>query len=98
MLQFKEVMVKNDYDNALSSFLIMMKKAYNLDVSNPSPIIASEQTVSAKHESSGLNLGGRIDRVENTPDGDVIVDFKTGNSISQNEKKPETCLQILIYA
>jgi DNA helicase-2/ATP-dependent DNA helicase PcrA len=49
-----------------------------------------------KCEIAGTRVTGRIDRVDEGPDGYVIVDYKTGNPKSQ--KTADESLQLSIYA
>ena len=47
---------------------------------------------------NGVQLHGRIDRIETTPAGEqIIVDYKTGRNINQIENDAKTCLQALLY-
>ena len=46
-----------------------------------------------------IELKGRLDRLERTPDGRiVIVDYKTGRKIVHKENDIASCIQILLYA
>ena len=52
-------------------------------------------------EIGGLHVTGRIDRVDRTPDGHVVVDYKLGSAATQAAKLREagdTQLQLPIYA
>lgn len=50
-------------------------------------------------EFGGIKLQGRLDRLEETPDGQhVIVDFKTSRKITHVENDTASCMQVLLYA
>ena len=47
-------------------------------------------------ELAGITITGRMDRVDSTPDGLVILDYKTGNS--KDEDAAKKSLQLSVYA
>ena len=77
-------------------FLDMMETAYNMDPHRE--VVLEEEDIHSVHE-TGVKLHGYPDRVEKLDDGSyLIVDFKTGRSISHEQDDINTCLQIVIYA
>ncbi|GAC1651234.1 MAG: hypothetical protein NVS9B15_11360 [Acidobacteriaceae bacterium] len=47
-------------------------------------------------ELAGITITGRMDRVDSTPDGLVVLDYKTGNS--KDEEAAKNSLQLSVYA
>ena len=69
-----------------------------LESSKENKVIYSEHTVGPVKIGS-INLKGRLDRLESTPDGSiVIVDYKTGRRINHKIDDISSCMQILLYA
>lgn len=63
---------------------------------NPSQLpIALEQVFSVKI-APNLKVGGKIDRIDQTPSGIEIIDYKTGKSPTQKEVEKD--LQLALYA
>ena len=77
-------------------FMRMVGNGY--ESSSGNEVIYSEHTVGPV-KIGGINLKGRLDRLERTPDGRiVIVDYKTGRRINQKTEDISSCMQILLYA
>lgn len=77
-------------------FLDMMETAYNMDPHRE--VVLKEENIHCTHE-NGVKIHGYPDRIEKLDDGSyLVVDFKSGRSISHVEDDIDTCLQIVIYA
>ena len=77
-------------------FLDMMETAYNMDPHRE--VVLKEENVHCTHE-NGVKIHGYPDRIEKLDDGSyLVVDFKSGRTLSHVEDDIDTCLQIVIYA
>jgi len=77
-------------------FIDMMETSYKMDPHRK--VILKEEDIECTHE-SGVNLHGYPDRVEELDkDSYMVVDFKTGRTISHVQDDIDTCLQVVIYA
>ncbi len=77
-------------------FLDMMETAYNMDPHRE--VVLEEEDIHCVHE-TGVKLHGFPDRVEKLDDGSyLVVDFKTGRTLSHEQDDINTCLQIVIYS
>lgn len=85
-------------ERAFKTFMNIAENAYKSKLENKvNKVIYSEEDITVTHP-SGIKLNGRIDRVEKTPDGRmIVVDYKTGSKIIQ-ENDIDSCLQVLLYA
>ncbi len=89
-------LIAENVEAVKEQFIDMMETAYEMDPHRE--IALQEEDIHCVHE-SGVKLHGFPDRVEKLDDGSyLIVDFKTGRSLSHKENDIETCLQILIYS
>ncbi len=88
--------VPQDVRNEKEQFMDMMRISYKMDTHRP--VILKEEDLHFVHE-SGVKLHGFPDRVERLEDGSVlIVDYKTGRTVSHEQDSIKTCLQVIIYA
>ncbi|MCR5088248.1 MAG: PD-(D/E)XK nuclease family protein [Oscillospiraceae bacterium] len=79
-----------------AQFLDMMETAYDMDPHRE--IALEEEDISCTHE-SGVRIHGFPDRVEKLEDGSyLVVDFKSGRTVSHVQDDIGTCLQVIIYA
>ena len=77
-------------------FLEMMETACSMDPHRE--VALEEEDISCTHE-SGVRIHGFPDRVEMLEDGTcLIVDFKSGRTVSHVQDDIGTCLQVIIYA
>ncbi len=77
-------------------FLDMMETAYKMDPHRE--VVLKEKDISCVHE-TGVGLHGFPDRVEKLDDGSyIVVDFKSGKTISHVADDINTCLQTMVYA
>lgn len=89
-------LIKESADDERSQFLEMMKTAYEMDLHRE--VTMKEEEIHCVHE-TGVKLHGYPDRIEKLDDGRyLVVDFKSGRSISHVQDDITTCLQIVIYA
>ena len=90
------VILTDSVDDARTDFIEMMENAYASDPHNK--VIFSEEKIECVHE-SGIKIGGRPDRVEQTADGKyILVDYKTGQNLKHEKDDIESCLQVVLYA
>lgn len=69
-----------------------------IESSSRNEVIYSEHEISPVKTGS-ITLKGRLDRLERTPDGRIIiVDYKTGRKIVHKENDISSCIQILLYS
>ena len=77
-------------------FLEMMETAFEMDPQRE--VALKEEDISCTHE-SGVRIHGYPDRVEKLEDGTyLVVDFKSGRTITHVQDDISTCLQVIIYA
>ncbi len=89
-------LIAENVDAVKEEFMDMMETAYEMDPHRE--VALQEEDIHCVHE-SGVKLHGFPDRVEKLEDGScLIVDFKTGRSLSHKQDDIETCLQIVVYA
>ncbi len=89
-------LVPQKVGDAKLDFLDMMETAYHMDPHRE--VILREEELHCVHE-SGVKIHGYPDRVEKLDDGSyLVVDFKSGKTVSHLQDDIETCLQIVIYA
>lgn len=90
------VILADSVDDVRTDFIEMMENAYASDPHNK--VIFSEEKIECVHE-SGIKIGGRPDRVEQTADGKyILVDYKTGQNLKHEKDDIESCLQVVLYA
>ncbi len=83
-------------ENEKDQFLDMMENAYKMDPHRE--VVLKEKDISCVHE-TGVSLHGFPDRVEKLDDGSyLVVDFKSGKTISHVDDDINTCLQTMVYA
>lgn len=74
----------------------MVKYAYGCDRNNR--ILKAEEAISFTH-SSGFNVRAKLDRLEELPNGALVVaDFKTDRKVSYHGKSFAGCTQVMLYA
>ncbi len=77
-------------------FLDMMGTAYDMDPHRD--VLFVEHELSGEHE-SGVKIKGILDRVEKLDDGTcLVVDFKSGSTVTHIQDDIDSCMQIVIYA
>ena len=77
-------------------FLEMMETAYDMDPHRE--VALEEEDIRCTHE-SGVRIHGFPDRVERLKDGTyLIVDFKSGRTVTHVQDDIGSCLQVVIYA
>lgn len=81
---------------AKEDFLEMMETAFEMDPHRE--VVLEEEDIECMHE-TGIRIHGYPDRVEKLDDGTcLIVDFKSGRSVTHVEDDIGTCLQVVVYA
>lgn len=89
-------MVPEKVEDEKAEFLDMMETAYKGDPHRK--VVLAEEDIYCTH-STGVNIHGLPDRVEQLDDGTcLIVDFKTGYKIKHKQDDFATCFQVIVYA
>lgn len=79
------------------NYLAMAEYGYDNDEHNK--VYKSEYWLSYQDPNTGLTFGGRVDRIEELPNGKYqIVDYKTGRNIEHEENNLDKCFQVILYA
>jgi len=85
-----------DVKRVREDFMRMVENGFESSAGNE--VIYSEHTIKPV-KIGGIKLKGRLDRLEKTPDGNiVIVDYKTGRRVNHRQNEISSCMQILLYA
>ncbi len=95
-LKLRPPIRRDEADREKQRFLEMMANAFDMEPVSVN-VVSSEERYVGTHP-SGIRVNGFPDRVEQLPDGSlVVVDFKSGRKLKHEENDPHTCLQIIVY-
>lgn len=87
---------KNEANRQRNEFANMAVNALRMERNNS--VLKVEEPLEFTH-SSGFKIKGRLDRLEEAPNGAVIVaDFKTGRSNGYKDDDFASCIQVMLYA
>ena len=94
-LKKKPPIIPSSADDARRDYLRLIDNLYDMDPGNTH--IISEPYITGSV--GGISFDGKLDRLEKDKYGKyIVVDYKTGKSVSHENEDPVSCFQGLIYA